>query len=117
VSDALLSFMVKLLGHYRRHVRKGCGEANAIHPDFDEEAFLADAPASTTPFLELLRASQLFEVWLRHHVDMDSAVSRRTLHLVPTSHIHATHVSATLRLRCRQPARSAPLRLPVRADC
>ena len=77
VADALLGFMVRLLGGYRSFVRPaGSGGAasngHAIHPDFDEEAFLCDAPVAAQPFLQTLRGSQLFEVWLRHHLEMDA---------------------------------------------
>ena len=62
--------MVRLLGHYRRHVRPGGGGADAIHPDFDEAAFLSDAPGEAPSFLRLMRGSQHFEVWLGEHVPM-----------------------------------------------
>ena len=91
VADTLLTFMVRLLGNYRRFVRAGAGASSAadaggsagggsaagaaqsgaqqhveehcIHPDFDEEGFLADAPPSTESFLREMRNTQHFEVW------------------------------------------------------
>ena len=73
VADAILAFMVRLLGAYRRFVKPGAGGNDGIHKDFDETAFLNDAPESVRPFLRTLRASQLFEVWLGHHVEMEDS--------------------------------------------
>ena len=75
VADTLLAFMVRLVGMYRRFVRKGVHAPSdpCAHPDFDEAAFVADAPLATQPFLKTLRGSQLFEVWLRRHVEMGEA--------------------------------------------
>ena len=67
IADALLQFMVRLLGTYRRFARPGVNGAAAsahdgdpgIHPDFDETGFLNDGPPSTQPFLSEMRHTQV----------------------------------------------------------
>ena len=73
VAEAVLATLVRLLGSYRRYVRKGGGGASGCHPDFDEEAFIGNAPPSAQEFLRAMRSAQLFEVWLGSHVEMSEA--------------------------------------------
>ena len=42
VAESVLQMMVRLLGPYRSFVRPGAGGANGLHPDFDEEGFVAE---------------------------------------------------------------------------
>ena len=75
ISEAALIFMSRLLGSYRRFVRPGAGAGAdvAIHPDFDEEGFVRDAPPSVQPFLRAMRSSQLFEVFISHQISLSPA--------------------------------------------
>jgi hypothetical protein len=69
VAEAVLDFMVRLLGAYGRFVQRGLG-GSGVHADFDEDAFVTTAPPPAQPFLRAMRSSQLFEVFVRDHVDM-----------------------------------------------
>ena len=73
VAETVLQTMVRLLGSYRRYLRPGGGGASGAHPDFDEDAFIGDAPAASQPFLRAMRTAQLFEVWIGRHAAMSES--------------------------------------------
>ncbi|KAL1510989.1 hypothetical protein AB1Y20_005814 [Prymnesium parvum] len=71
VAEAALSFMVDLIGPYKRHVvTPGSGKAGELHPAFDEKGFIEAAPPTVQPFLTAMRGAQLFEVFIHQHVGM-----------------------------------------------
>ena len=90
VADAVLGLMARLLGTYRRFLRpkpdtagggngdSGGSEQHCIHPAFDEERFVVEAAPSVQPFLRTMRGSQLFEVFVRTHVELSDDERQRS---------------------------------------
>jgi len=70
VAKAVLGTMVRLLGAYQQFVKRGLGNKEGVHTDFDEDGFIKFAPEPAQKFLRAMRGSQLFEVWVCQHVDM-----------------------------------------------
>ena len=74
VADAVLQFMVSLLGPYRTFVSRSesesTGNRGELNADFDEKAFIEAAPPLAQPFLHLMRSAQLFEVFINTHIAM-----------------------------------------------
>ena len=70
VAKAVLGTIVRLLGAYKQFVKRGLGNKEGVHTDFDEDGFIKFAPEPAQKFLRAMRGSQLFEVWVCQHVDM-----------------------------------------------